>query len=139
MSNAITTLVGEELEIRNDGCQWTGPLAAPNGFLYGIPAHARRAIKFDPVDKSITPIGPDFGNDGYNWWRGTMAENGVIYCPPEDDEHGILKIDTNTDDVTELDVNLFPERGDWMWACGHHVLLLSMDAFTSCLGMLVVS
>ena len=60
MSNGITTLVGEELEIvgeelerRNYGCQWTGPLAAPNGFLYGIPVHARRAIKFDQVDKEV--------------------------------------------------------------------------------------
>ena len=44
-----------------------------------------------------------------------MADNSIIYCPPCNPRRGILKIDTNTDDVTELDVNLFPERGYHMW------------------------
>ena len=39
-----------------------------------------------------------------------MTENGVIYCPPRDEDFGILKIDTKTDVVTELDANLLPER-----------------------------
>ena len=43
-----------------------------------------------------------------------MTESGVIYCPPFN-SRGILKIDTNTDNVTELDANLFPERGWGMW------------------------
>ena len=44
-----------------------------------------------------------------------MAENRIIYCVPLF-RHGILKIDTNTDDttVTELDVNLLLEQGDPM-------------------------
>ena len=69
-----------------------------------------RVIKFDPVDNSITHIGPDFGS-GYKWYRGTMANIGVIYSPPWDEDCGILKIDTNTDTVTELDANLLPEQG----------------------------
>ena len=52
------TLVGEELEGK---CKWSGTLAAPNGSLYGIPSAARRVVKFNPVDKSTTRIGPDFG------------------------------------------------------------------------------
>ena len=46
-----------------------------------------------------------------------MNDTGIIYCPPEGYRRGILKIDTNTDDVTELEVNLLPEEGDGdMWA-----------------------
>ena len=112
MENASTTLVGEELE-RDD--TWIGTMEGADGSLYGIPAYARRVVKFNPVDKSITHIGPNLGNE-YKWGRGAMTENGVIYCPAfESDRNGILKIDTNTDTVTELDFNLLPERGYYMW------------------------
>ena len=120
-NNAITMLVGEELE--GGGNKYCGTLAAPNGSVYGIPSHARRVSKFNPVDKSITYIGPDLGNDEWKWRRGAITESGIIYCIPVDSgrrriyssRHGILKIDTNTDNVTELDANLLPERGVWMW------------------------
>ena len=114
MSDVITTLVGEEVEGYH---KWGGTLAAPNGSVYGIPYHARRVVKFNTIDKSMTLIGPDFG-DGYRfkWNEGAISGSGVIYCPPEDNDRGILKIDTNTDDVTELDVNLLPERGSNLWA-----------------------
>ena len=49
------------------------------------------------------------------WVSGAITDSGVIYCP-HDDDRGILKIDTNTDNVTELDVNLLPERGGCMWS-----------------------
>ena len=115
MDNPLTTLVGEELE----GCayKWTSPLAAPNGFVYGIPANARRVVKFNPVDKSMTDIGPDFGTHGWKWWGGAITGSGIIYCStPFNLNGGILKIDTNTDNVTELDFNLLPEEGEGgMW------------------------
>ena len=58
MNNAITTLVGEELEGDE---KWGASLAAPNGSLYGIPdSRARRVAKFNPVDDSLTEIGPEF-------------------------------------------------------------------------------
>ena len=113
MDNLITTLVGEELEGYS---KWTAPLAAPNGFVYGIPADARRVVKFNPVDKSFTHIGPDFGDEKWKWGRGAMTDSGIIYCLPSFNGHGILKIDTNTTDmVTELNRNLLPEQGDSMW------------------------
>ena len=65
MNNAITTLVGEELEGNNT---WGGSLAAPNGSIYGIPSHAGRVLKFNPVDITITEIGPDFGYYGFVKW-----------------------------------------------------------------------
>ena len=39
-----------------------------------------------------------------------MTDSGVIYCPPNHKDRGILKIDTNIDNVTELDANLLPEE-----------------------------
>ena len=69
--------------------------------IYVIPWDARRDVKLNPVDKSITHIGPDFGDDEGKWYRGAMTDNGVIYCPPcSYFDRGILKIDTNTDTVT---------------------------------------
>ena len=80
-----------------------------------IRSNARQVAKFNPVDVSITHIGPDFGDDKHKWWGGTMTGSGIIYCPPCDIERGILKIDTNTDTATALNVNLLPERGYYMW------------------------
>ena len=108
MNNAITTLVGEELEGED---KWRGTLAAPNGSVYGIPFKAGRVSKFNPLDKSMTHIGPDFGDvlgDGWKWRRGAITDSGIIYCPPGDENHGILKIDTNTDNVTELEEDFYP-------------------------------
>ena len=113
MENALTALVGEEFE-RDD--TWIGTMEGADGSLYGIPLSARRVVKFNPVDTSITHIGPDFGPGWFKWMRGAMTENGVIYCPAIDsNRNGILKIDTNTDTVTELNVNLLPERGLDRW------------------------
>ena len=64
----------------------------------------------------MTRIGPDFGfRARWKWYRGTRNDNGAMYCPPANLDHGILKIDTNTDTVTELDRNLLPKRGNCMW------------------------
>ena len=112
MVNAISSLVGEEFE--DGGCKFSGTMAAPNGSLYGIPCEARRVIKFNPIDKSMTEIGPTLGI-GCKWIGGAITPSGIIYCVPNNSRRGILKIDTNTDNVTELDVNLLPEQGDDMW------------------------
>ena len=95
------------MEMINGG----GTLAAPNSFLYGIPLRAR----IDVIDKSMTHIGPDLGDSERKWWNGAMNDTGVIYCPRSYSERGILKIDTNTDTVTELNANLLPEQGASMW------------------------
>ena len=96
--------------------RWKGTLTAPNGSLYGIPYCARRAVKFNPVDKSISCIGPDFGSRLWKWYRGAITDSGIIYCPPYEKGLGVLKIDTNTDTVTVLDVDLLPEQGSGaMW------------------------
>ena len=69
-------------------------------------------MKFDPISKSINNVGPDLGENRYNWSRGAITDSGIIYFPPRNSSRGILKIDTNTDNVTELNRNLLPERGN---------------------------
>ena len=115
MVSAISTLIGEELE-RSGKC--SGTFAAPNGSIYGIPCFsvARRVVKFNPIDKSITFIGPDLRDhvDVIQWSKGAMTNSGVIYCPHYW-HFGILKIDTSDDTVTVLDVNLLSNRGNEIW------------------------
>ena len=112
MDNALSSLVGEELEGDD---KWDATVAGKNGFIYGIPFRASQVAKFNPVDKSMIHIGPDFGEDILKWRGGAITNNGIIYCVPYEGDRGILKIDTNTDNVTELNVNLFPERGNRLW------------------------
>ena len=73
MSKLITTLVGEEVE---GYYKWGGTMAAPNGSAYGIPSLARRVAKFNPVDKSMTDIGPDFGAKD-KWFIGAITGSGI--------------------------------------------------------------
>ena len=115
MVNAISTLVDGE-GLQGDG-RWQATMAGTDGSIYGIPCSARKVIKFNPVDKSITHIGPDLG-DEEKWWTGAMSGNGIIYCVPWTlNRRCILKIDTNTDTVTELDVE-FPEQLQFAWISG---------------------
>ena len=66
-----------------------------------------------------------FGAGWQNYWKwtsGAMTTSGVIYCPPCNLIRGILNIDTNTDNVTELDRDLLPElrgvdEGDMWTSC----------------------
>ena len=80
----------------------------------------------------MTRIRPNFGEGYPKWVRGAITDSGIIYGVPCAENHGILKIDTNTDNVTELDANL-------VMICGIHVLPFSMDVFTSCRHVQTVS
>ena len=77
--------------------------------MYGIPFDARRVVKFNPIDKSLTFVGQDLGDGRSNRWeKGVLANNGCIYCAPDECEQ-ILKIDTTNGTTTVLDVQV-PER-----------------------------
>ena len=89
-------------------------------------------MKFNPVDKSNTHIGPDFGG-GFKWLKGAMTDNGIIYCP-----------NVNPVLVSSRSIRILTMSQNWIeifsqnvGVCGHHVLSLLMDAFTSCHAMLV--
>ena len=61
----LTTLIGDEIDI--DGCEkWSAFVDGGDRFFYGIPSCcARRVFKFNPLDKSLTEIGPDLGEGRY--------------------------------------------------------------------------
>ncbi len=66
--------------------------------IYGIPYNAERVIKFNPVDQSLTEIGPYLKG---MWKYGVLAGNNCIYCLPT---HGpnILKINTMNGNVVTV-------------------------------------
>ena len=103
MASPLTTLVGENL---GEGYyKWSDSVYCNgNHHVYGIPLTANRDLKFNPTDKSSAPIEPDLG-DRYKYDGGTEDEKGCIYCTPHDcwNTRGMLKIETNTDNVTILD------------------------------------
>jgi len=111
---SLTTLIGDEIQGRQ---KWNTFVDGKNGFFYGIPCNARRVVKFNPVDKSLTEIGPDLGDGGDKWMCGVRANTGSIYCAPYNANH-ILKINTNDGTVETLDDIELPETGWCLWASG---------------------
>ena len=90
---SVTTLVGNELDVGE--CKFSDSVQGADDCIYGIPGNARRVVKFNPADKSLEEIGPEFGLRGITWTCGILAGNGCIYCIPfESRSDKILKIDT---------------------------------------------
>lgn len=115
----IETLLGDEFQKRgekDEGPKWNCSVKGADNCIYGIPYCARRVVKFNPVDKSITEIGPDLGVGGNKWNGGCLANNGCIYCTPLWSDR-MLKIDTIKGTVTILEVDL-PETGICRWISG---------------------
>ena len=98
---SLTTLIdiGDEIQ---DRWKWCDFVDGKDGFFYGIPSSARHVVRFNPLDKSLTEIGPDFGEGGCKWKCGVRAKTGSIYCAPFRADH-ILKIDTIQGTVETLD------------------------------------
>jgi hypothetical protein len=111
---SLTKLIGDEIQGPR---KWSAFVDGGDGFLYGIPCDARRVVKFDPLDKSMTEIGPDLGGGEYKWMCGVLANNRCIYCAPYGAEH-ILKIDTIQGTVETLDNVELPETGHYLWQSG---------------------
>ena len=59
MEPSLTTLIGDEIQVNSD--KWSAFVDGKNGFFYGIPYNARGVVKFNPLNKSLTEIGPDLG------------------------------------------------------------------------------
>jgi hypothetical protein len=117
--SSLTTLmnIGRN-EIQGNGA-WNDFVDGEDGFFYGIPYNARRVVKFNPLDKSLTEIGPDLGKGGCKWQCGVRANTGDIYCAPFCSDH-ILKIKTNDGTVETLDNVEVPEETGYggMWTSG---------------------
>ena len=58
MESSLTTLIGDEIEGDD---KWSSFVDGKDGCFYGIPSDARRVVKFNPLDKSLTEIGPGLG------------------------------------------------------------------------------
>jgi outer membrane protein assembly factor BamB len=114
--SSLTTLIDIGDEIQGDR-KWMHFVDGEDGFFYGIPCDARRVVKFNPVDKSLTEIGPDLGDGEMKWRCGVRANNGRIYCAPFCCNR-ILQISTNDGTVKTLDNVELPETGDGLWASG---------------------
>ena len=116
----LTTLIdiGDHDTLQGlQGYRWSSFVDGGDGFFYGIPFNARRVVKFNPLDKSWTEIGPDLGHGGDKWVCGVRAKNGSIYCAPCYAEH-ILKIDMIQGTVETLDNVRLPEASCGLWASG---------------------
>jgi hypothetical protein len=115
---SLTTLIDidivDRIQVR---CKWSDFVDGKNGFFYGIPYNARRVVKFNPLDKSMTEIGPDLGEFGSKWKCGVLANTGSIYCAPYYADL-ILKINTIHGTVETLDNVELPETGGGLWASG---------------------
>jgi hypothetical protein len=111
---SLTTLIGDEIR---GNWKWKDFVDGGDGFFYGIPCDARRVVQFDPLDKSFTEIGPDFGGRDNKWMCGVRANTGSIYCAPYCAQH-ILKIDTIQGTVETLDDVDLPETGHFLWESG---------------------
>jgi hypothetical protein len=114
--SSLTTLIDIGDEIEGGERRWDF-VDGKDGFFYGIPCHARRMVKFNPLDKSLTEIGPDLGVCRWKWLCGVLANTGDIYCAPYNAQH-ILKITTNDGTVDSLDNVELPETGDYLWRSG---------------------
>jgi hypothetical protein len=112
--SSLATLIGDEIQGDHKWCSFVD---GGDGFFYGIPYFARRVVKFNPLDKSMTEIGPDLGEGGDKWSCGVLANNSSIYCAPFSADL-ILKIDTIRGTVETLDDVELPETGDCLWASG---------------------
>ena len=112
--SSLTSLIGDEIQGK---CKWSSFIDGKNGFFYGIPFCARRVVKFNPLDKSLTPIGPDLGSRGNKWRCGVRDTRGNIYCAPAYADH-FLKIDTVRGAVEILAGVAMPETGECLWESG---------------------
>jgi hypothetical protein len=114
--SSLATLIGDEIQGDHKWCSFVD---GGDGFFYGIPFNARRVMKFNPLEKSLTEIGPDFGDGEAKWICGIRANIGRIYCVPVSADH-ILKINTNDGTVETLDDVELPETGNGLslWISG---------------------
>ena len=113
--SSLTTLIGDDI-IGSD-LEWSAFVDGGDGFLYGIPCNGPRVVKFNPLDKSLTEIGPDLGLGRGKWFCGVRDNNGNIYCAPYNANH-ILKIKTSDGTVETLDDVELPESGVLLWQSG---------------------
>ena len=114
-------------ELLKGGDKWDGTIRGVDGCMYGVPFKARKVLKLNSTDRSISIIGPDLGNGESKWSGGALClADGCIYCAPFNAEY-VLRINTNPKNspqsriksgVTVLTNVELPEEGDGKWCSG---------------------
>jgi hypothetical protein len=66
-ASLTTTLIGDEIQDEH-GNKWSHF------------ADGKYLVNFNPIVKSLTEIGPDFGDGGAKWASGVRANTCSIYC-----------------------------------------------------------
>jgi hypothetical protein len=69
ITTRLVAAAGEEIddEEEEEGDCWSDSVTGADNCIYGIPASARRVVKFNPVDKSMEEVRPNLGDDHYKW------------------------------------------------------------------------
>ncbi|GKY95253.1 hypothetical protein MPSEU_000487700 [Mayamaea pseudoterrestris] len=120
-NNNVSTFGNETIKdcgTRN-GWLYHGGNLATNGYIYAIPANARRVLRFHPVTEDCVLIGPDFGDGLQKWYGGISGVDNSIYGIPHNARF-VLKIDPSCDEVTVMDnpnCQIF-QNNQWKWHGG---------------------
>ena len=91
-SNDETTLVGEVYYGSGNWCDGF----AHGDFIYGIPYHANKFLKYNLKTGISELVGDDLGNGFEKWISGAVADDGCLYCFPYS-HNRILKFNPNDD------------------------------------------
>ncbi|CAE8682552.1 unnamed protein product [Polarella glacialis] len=72
--------IGDKVGAEPD--KWGGSVLGSDGSIYGIPRDAAKFLKYDPVLRQTTCVGPDLGAGQAKWREGVCA-NGCIFAVPD--------------------------------------------------------
>lgn len=123
----------------SNGQKHASAVLAPNGFIYSPPYNnSTSIIKIDPSTDTATTFGGPYPTGFFKWGGGCLAPNGMLYFVPTASNglnpggRGILKIDPETDTITEIGQGQILGAGTnsgWGAACvGHDGMVYGIPA-----------
>jgi hypothetical protein len=105
--------------------KWMDFVDGEDGFFYGIPCDARRVVKFNPLDKSLTEIGPDLG-EGTLVYEPTPAASTVHLSTP-------ITFSKSIRSKAQWKHSTISSYQRPVMTCGHQVHLQQIIISTTCL------
>ena len=95
--------------------KWLGGVLGSDGYVYGVPGHARTVLQIDPQTDTVRTLGK-LAHAKYKWLRGNLHPDGSIYCIPC---HAptILRIDCTASPPVISEMG-GPHPGEWKWHGG---------------------
>ena len=110
-NNDVMTSVGDDLGHGYD--KYIGTVVGIDGYVYGIPRHSKRMLKYDPINDSTSFVGEEHAENLDCRGDDTMGRDGCIYALTNDGR--ILKIDTtNNSHCFSIQLDHDEEDG-WGW------------------------